>query len=377
MTQEEQETKELVTNNLKINPEYEKIVPYIKNDEYSELKESIKTDGLHHSIVINQDGVILDGHHRYKICKELGIEPKTEIKTFSDILKEKKYVIVSNLKRRQLNDFQKSELGFELEKVEKEEAKKRYESIMPKKGEKGFKPMLASIDANIKKGKTSEIVSKKAGLSTKTYERAKKIIKEGTEEIKDKLRKGQVSINYAHKQIKRKESHSKTPDLPKGQFDVLLADPPWPYDINTRGSPDEHYNVMKNDDIYNLPVPSANNCILFLWATAPKLIEALNTIKNWGFKYKTHAIWIKDKIGTGYYFRGQHELLLIGEKGDMPVPEEKNRAPSIFQAPRNEHSRKPELVYELIEKMYPNRKYLEIFARNQRPNWTSWGNEIH
>ncbi len=87
-------------------------------------------------------------------------------------------------------------------------------------------------------------------------------------------------------------------------------------------------------------------------------------------------VWVKDKIGTGYYVRGKHELLLINTKGKIPPPIEENRFPSVLNAPRKEHSAKPDEVYEYIEIMYPNRKYLELFARNQRENWTSWGLEI-
>lgn len=145
-----------------------------------------------------------------------------------------------------------------------------------------------------------------------------------------------------------------------------------------RGSPDDHYGVMEDIAIGAMKIPVADNAILFLWATAPKLQEALNVMKEWGFEYKTNAVWVKDKIGTGYYFRGQHELLLVGRKGDeIPVPEERNRHSSVIESPRFEHSEKPTLVYGLIEKMYPNRKYLELFARGSiRKGWVQWGNEI-
>ena len=227
-------------------------------------------------------------------------------------------------------------------------------------------------------GRVVEIVSKKLGLSPRKIYRYKNVMKNGFEEIQEKVKSGQMSISYADELVRRSFVHKNTPILPEGQFDIILADPPWSYDINTRGSPDEHYDVMTNEDIYNLKVPAADDCILFLWATAPKLQEALNTMEKWGFTYKTHLVWIKDKIGTGYYARNQHEDLLIGEKGNMPVPQEENRPPTIFHAGRtNEHSKKPDLVHNLIEQMYPNRQYLELFARqNDRPNWKFWGKEI-
>lgn len=85
---------------------------------------------------------------------------------------------------------------------------------------------------------------------------------------------------------------------------------------------------------------------------------------------------MKDKFGTGFYFRGQHELLLFGVKGDIHPPEESSRLPSILHAPVRGHSEKPEEVYYIIEKMYPNRRYLELFARKKREGWEAWGNEV-
>jgi N6-adenosine-specific RNA methylase IME4 len=99
-------------------------------------------------------------------------------------------------------------------------------------------------------------------------------------------------------------------------------------------------------------------------------------MQKWGFEYKTNLVWVKDKIGTGYYLRGQHELLLIGIKGKIGVPNEADRVSSVLIAPRNEHSQKPQEVYNIIEKMYPNCKYIELFARNKHEGWESWGNEL-
>ena len=176
--------------------------------------------------------------------------------------------------------------------------------------------------------------------------------------------------------VNRSTENRKRKPLPEGKFDVISADPPWRYDLSLRGSPDEHYETLTTKDINKLEIPANIDAVLFLWATNPKLKDALEVMAAWGFTYKTNMVWVKDRIGTGYYVRGQHELLLIGTKGKVGVPEEANRVSSVFNATRNEHSQKPEIVYDIIEKMYPNRKYLELFARNKREGWCSWGNEI-
>jgi N6-adenosine-specific RNA methylase IME4 len=135
---------------------------------------------------------------------------------------------------------------------------------------------------------------------------------------------------------------------------------------------------MPTEKICKLRIPSADDAVLFLWATNPTLPDALKVMGCWGFTYRTNLAWVKDKIGTGFYFRAQHELLLLGIKGKMPAPLEENRPPSVLFSPVREHSRKPDEVYALIEKMYPNRKYLELFARSEekRKDWTYWGLEV-
>jgi len=86
-------------------------------------------------------------------------------------------------------------------------------------------------------------------------------------------------------------------------------------------------------------------------------------------------VWVKDKIGLGYFVRNQHELLLVATRGDMPSPSPANRQPSVIEAPRREHSRKPDEAYALIERMYPSLPKIELFARNTRSGWDPWGNE--
>lgn len=178
-------------------------------------------------------------------------------------------------------------------------------------------------------------------------------------------------------ELKKEYEKANTPPLPSGEFDVIYADPPWEYEfsLSERGKPEKYYPTMSVEEICALKVPSAGDAVLFLWATNPKLKEALQVVEVWGFEYRTNMVWVKDKFGTGYYFRGQHELLLVGKKGDMPIPSEENRPPSVLTAPVREHSEKPLEIYEMIEKMYPARKYLELFARVKRQGWESWGNE--
>lgn len=169
------------------------------------------------------------------------------------------------------------------------------------------------------------------------------------------------------------------PPQPLGEvFSVLLIDPPWEYDFAEadRRSIGKEYTTLSVDKLRMLSIPAADNSVLYLWATAPKLSDAFDVLAAWGFSYKTCAVWDKEKIGMGYWFRGQHELLLVGTRGDFSPPAAKHRVSSVIRARRTSHSTKPVEVYELIEKAFPTKSKVELFARSQRKGWKSWGNEI-
>jgi N6-adenosine-specific RNA methylase IME4 len=134
---------------------------------------------------------------------------------------------------------------------------------------------------------------------------------------------------------------------------------------------------MDLDEICALPVGdlAARDAILFLWTTSPKLTESIKVLGSWGFEYRTCAVWDKQKIGMGYYFRQQHEILLVATKGNIPVPEPSSRHSSVISIDRGQHSKKPEKFYEIIEKMYPELPKIELFCRSRRSGWAAWGNQ--
>jgi N6-adenosine-specific RNA methylase IME4 len=93
----------------------------------------------------------------------------------------------------------------------------------------------------------------------------------------------------------------------------------------------------------------------------------------WGFTYKSDFVWDKDEIGTGYWNRNQHEYLLIGTRGNPPAPAPGTQFPSVFHGSVREHSRKPDIAYEIIEAMFPNLPRIELNATRRRKGWMSWG----
>jgi N6-adenosine-specific RNA methylase IME4 len=136
--------------------------------------------------------------------------------------------------------------------------------------------------------------------------------------------------------------------------------------------------MMSLEEICALPVAhlATDAAVLFLWTPAPHLHESFKALAAWGFEYKTNIVWVKDKLGLGYFVRNQHELLVVATRGHMPSPSPANRPPSVINAPRREQSRKPDESYTLIEQMYPELPKIELFARQTRTGWAAWGNEV-
>jgi N6-adenosine-specific RNA methylase IME4 len=163
-------------------------------------------------------------------------------------------------------------------------------------------------------------------------------------------------------------------------YGVIYADPPWRFDTYSENgmnrSAENHYPTMDLDAIKALPVPAANDCALYLWATVPMLPQALEVMAAWGFTYKSHIAWVKDRSGTGYWARNMHELLLIGTRGDVPAPAPGTQPSSVIEAPVGAHSAKPAVFAELIEATFPTSPKVELFARSARTGWAVIGNEL-
>lgn len=176
--------------------------------------------------------------------------------------------------------------------------------------------------------------------------------------------------------------------FPEGKYNIIYADPPWQYWEGGEKNQSRHYQTMTFESIknlrpYNRPVKdlSADNCILFLWATRPILLDTKEIMEAWGFEYSTVGfVWVKSKQdGTGFAFgngnwtRANAEYCLIGMKGSI---ERKNATISeIIYEPREEHSKKPDIVRDKIIQLVGNLPRIELFARQKVEGWESWGKE--
>lgn len=161
------------------------------------------------------------------------------------------------------------------------------------------------------------------------------------------------------------------------RYSTVYADPAWQYgNQTTRGSTDNHYGTMALKDICRLPIAdiAADDAHLHLWTTTAFLFDARLVMKHWGFTFKSCLIWVKPQMGMGNYWRQSHEYLLLGVRGDATRFRVRDEM-SWVEAPRGEHSAKPEIFRSKIERVSLG-PYIELFSRRAVPGWSAWGNEI-
>lgn len=369
------------------------LLPPLSTDEFSALKADIKERGVLMPIFVDEDGNILDGNHRHKIDPK---SPRKVVKGLTDAEKQA-FVFRANFTRRNLSPAQKKEALKKMKAIAKalrEENAKKWtqpnvaaalgvarETVrdwFTKVGTttggsaNGCRPdarvtvpaaQHPAIVSRVQSGDSQEQIAADYGVSQQTIS---KIVRKYTK-VQDEVKRVAALSTSAPSSIE--------------PLTVLLADPPWKYDFAETDSRsiDSHYPSESVGDICRDISRSwapkiASDCVLFLWATAPKLREAMQVMDAWGFEYKTNAVWDKEIMGMGYWFRGQHELLLVGAKGHPSPPEQNLRCSSVFRARRGKHSAKPVCVHESIEKMFPGAIKGEMYQRKARKGWIGFGN---
>lgn len=392
------------------------IFPLMTGIDFDELKSDISANGLREAIWLHSDGRIIDGRNRHRACLETGVQPF--FKTWNGDGSLVGFVISLNLHRRHLSSGQKAMVAVDILPMLEAEARERQRSAGIDFG-KSHPKLVANLPqalASEHSQKSRDIAAKQVGVASRYVQDAKKIaekspriahlVREDTlnmheaktimsmpdekqETILDLLKSGSTAtvkdaIRHISKEEKLKAAQSVC-TLPDKQYNVIYVDPPWEYsNTGVNGAAEHHYNTMSIAELEALPesinLSISKNAVMFMWITNPLMAEAFHLIEKWGFTYKTNIVWVKTELkkpGSGFYVRGRHELLFICTKGSF-TPLDENISPpigSVVSSPVMEHSRKPTVFYEIIEKLYPKCSYIELFARSNREGWDSWGNE--
>jgi len=347
------------------------------------LARSIHESGLLHPVVVRPDNVLIAGARRLAAVQLLGWEsvPVTVVENLEEAGRALRAEADENTCREPLNAEEQVDLSERLRPFVEAEARERQQKAIRARDEKGRAVATGVNFTQVAEGNSRERVAAAVGASWRTLEKEREVVQAAREEpekygpILEKLNQD-GKVDRAYRALKNQKPKP-GPQVPEGEFDVVYADPPWQYDCSETEirEIENQYPTMTAKEIGEIAVPAASNSVLLLWATAPKLREALAVMADWGFRYITHAVWDKELIGMGYWFRGQHELLLVGVKGKMAPPDASLRHSSVFRSKRGKHSEKPALFYDWIEQSFPGRRYLELFARAPRQGWVIWGNE--
>ncbi len=368
------------------------VFPLIEGDEFAGLVADIGKQGLLEAIVL-LDGKILDGRNRYRACLEAGVEPHFEEFDGEDPVA---FVVSKNVARRHLDESQRAMAAARIATLQNGqrksaspigEGRSQAEAAqilnVGKRSVERARDVLdqgeATLVKAVEQGKVS--VSAAADVATLPKQEQAEIVAKGEKEILEAAKR----IRQERAEAKREENVAKlasTPPPPAGKYRVIVIDPPWDMKridcdvrIDRHGSGFD-YPTMSHEEIAALPVAdfSDESCHLFCWTTQKHLPPTLDIIERWGFKYVLVMVWHKpggfQPFGLPQY---NCEFVVYGRKGSAQFVDTK-AFPVCFQAPRREHSRKPDEFYDVIRRVTAGPR-IDVFSRENRDGFDVYGNE--
>jgi N6-adenosine-specific RNA methylase IME4 len=341
-------------------------------EEFAAFVSDIARRGILTSLEVTEAGIVLDGRARLRAALELGLSRVPIRLVEAD--DELEHMLLSALRRRHLSASQRAALAIELEDYQ------RVRERADRRRRANLQPMCEVATLPPRGERSREHAARLAGVAARTVQDAQ-TVRDADAELFAAVKAGTIPAHRAAKRVRRERRYAEigsSPPLPDGRFDLIYADPPWQLGSpDADYAPENYYPTLSLQEIKELAVPTAENACLFLWAVNGLLPEAIEVMNAWGFEYKTNFCWDKGSIGLGVWARCRHELLLVGVRGVFSPPKPKSRCGSVIESKRRRHSEKPQCVYELIERMYPDTTKLELFCRGKaRSGWSAWGNEV-
>jgi N6-adenosine-specific RNA methylase IME4 len=347
----------------------------LRPEEYAALEADIRQRGVLIPVERDENGDILDGHHRSEIADRHGIPCPSITRTFASEQEKREHVIKINLARRHFDAIRWG---------------RAFARLLEERGiHKGQGARNDHTSATVAEVAAEVGVPERTARARVAQARKYDEIRAVAEALPDnqalqKLvqqmdRTGKVNGTYKqfHTLQAAERIAAQPPPLPEGPFGVIVMDPPWHYDKRPEDASHRAalpYPSMTLDEILALPIGAlaAEDCILWLWTTNAHLFDCPRLLAAWGFTHKTVLTWGKNRMGCGDWLRGQTEHCILAVRG-KPVVRLTNQT-TLLQAPVQEHSRKPEEFYDLVEALCPGSK-VELFQRTPRPGWIGHGDE--
>jgi DNA modification methylase len=332
---------------MQILQELESLIPPLSNEEFKQLERNILEEGIREPL-ITWNGILIDGHNRYRIVQEHDINYETLEKEFENINRVKEWMINNQFGRRNLSNYQRSVLALQLEDVFREKAKEsKSEKVSYFRQTGEVLPILAKPD-------TRKEISKVANVSHGTLDKVKVIQANATPEVKARLNTGTMSINEAYKEIKKEEKQnnfetnkanfekeviSTKEYLPKyfignsidvlkkepiNKISLLLSDPPYGMDFKSGFDYDKKWDKIDNDKIEDtIPILDSvfyeakkhllPNAHIYIFGN-PFEIENIKPVFEKYFKLKNILIWDREVIGMGDLktYGRSYDIILFG-----------------------------------------------------------------
>jgi N6-adenosine-specific RNA methylase IME4 len=389
---------------MKIDIELKNYIRPLRNEEYEKLKESVLSEGIRDPLVV-WNGLLLDGHHRYKIAQAYNLEYKTTEIDLPDREAAKEWILTNQLGRRNLTRQEASYCRGKLYKSRKQQGA-RTDLTFTQNGKKlttaeelgeqygvskntiirdeEYSDAIDRVAEEVGNDARDAILSGQASVPKKDVDELIKIKREAPEYVQP-IMQGEMTMTKARQEIRRKQATEKLNDIKtveakriEGVFDVIVIDPPWQMKkIERDVAPNQvefEYPTMTLDEIKALEIPCADNCHVWLWTTHKYLPDALDILKEWNLNYICTFVWHKpggfQPFGLPQY---NSEFALYARRGSPKFIDFKNFK-LCFEAPRTGHSEKPDLFYDLVRRVTAGRR-LDMFNRRYIEGFETWGKE--
>ncbi|MCG3176926.1 MAG: hypothetical protein MOGMAGMI_01890 [Candidatus Omnitrophica bacterium] len=379
------------------------LLPALATNEYESLKADIAANGVMVPVEFDQNGQILDGHHRVRAWTELvesGLElPEypSLVRRFDDQDSRIEHALKLNLQRRHLTREQLRDVAGDL--WERGWSKSRIGSTLSVdegtirywlRGSEISEPETV-VGRDGKSYPSSRPKQTAVATNAKERTQAQRLLSVDESGDDDSQVSTVIDLQRRRKDQRREQARQANEaivsesvglrEFVAGEvFQTIVVDPPWDWgdegDHDQQGQARPTYQTMPFDDVAALPIDdvSSGNAHLYLWITNRSLPKGFSLLERWGYRYVTMLTWCKPSIGLGNYFRGSTEQVLFGVRGSLPLL--KNNVGTWFAADRGvRHSQKPDAFYELVESCSPG-PWLDVFARSERPGWVTWGAEV-
>jgi N6-adenosine-specific RNA methylase IME4 len=412
------------------------LFPMLADSELDDLGEDIRANGQVETVKLHR-GMVLDGRNRYTACARKGLGVRTEIFEGSD-REALAWVISKNLKRRHLTESQRAMVAAKLATLRLGDNQHTAQAapIGAPAFDLGEDPAVTEPQAIVTQPEAADMMS----VGRRSVQRAVVVQEKGTQELQDAVEAGNVAVStaaeiaerpaeeqkallaalprdeagkltpQAKKEIRKAAKEVRVEDqaekkkkrdakeaalgakiraLPDVKAGLILSDFEWHFRVRSEETgmdrhASNHYVTAKEASTPEAIVErqrermaiAADDCIHLMWCPASFNAVALKVMELQGFTYVSQFAWIKPGIGTGFWVRDRHELLLIGVKGKIPCPAMGDQFDSAIEAPKGEHSEKPDFQYAIAEHYFPNLPKVELNARRHREGWLQWGNQL-